>query len=223
MARMRQSLLLCMVSVLGVALLWSISWPGTAGADTLPDCFSGQLRQRMPSCTAIIEDPSTTALDRERALETRSIDLSIAGRFAEALQDLERALQINPNSAIALNGRAWAIYRWKKSTAGMNDVNKALQLDGTLAPAWDTRAHLFQTLGDFENAFQDYEAAVGFGGIPFIRTYQCGLKERGLYKGPIDGIYSAQTRTALGACAFSASCDPLPDNEFQQDCEDAIS
>jgi Tetratricopeptide repeat len=216
---MRHSRLVC----LSVALLCAFTWPGTARADNFADCFSGQLRQRIPACTAIIEDPASTALERERALETRSVDLSIAGRFAEALQDLERAIQINPNSAIALNGRAWAIYRWKKSTAGMDDVNKALRLDGTLAPAWDTRAHLFQTLGDFEKAFQDYEAAVGFGGIPFIRIYQCGLRERGLYKGIIDGIYSPEMRTALRACAFSTSCDPLPDNEFEQDCENATS
>lgn len=78
-------------------------------------------------------------------------------------------------------------------------------------------------LGQYDRAFVEYEAAIGFGGEAFIRTYQCGLRERGLYKGPVDGVYSVAMRTALRACAFSATCDPLPENEYAQECESATS
>jgi tetratricopeptide (TPR) repeat protein len=206
-----------------LALFLTLCATGHASADRLADCVSAAPGQRIASCSLVIGDPATTAPDLERALVIRSIDLAIAKRFADAKQDLDQALQLNPQSATALNGRAWTLYRWKNTAEGMDDVNTSLRLDVTYAAAWDTRAHLYQVLGQFDKAFNEYEAAVGFGGVAFIRTYQCGLKERGLYKGPADGIYTATVRAALRKCAFSASCDPLPENEFQQECESVSS
>jgi tetratricopeptide (TPR) repeat protein len=205
------------------ALLWVIASPVTALADDFTDCLSGAEGKRVSSCTAIIDNPATSEFDRAQALEMRSLGLSLTGKFPEALQDLEKALQINPNSAIALNGRAWTLYRWKRSAEGMGDVNRSLQIAPMSAPAWDTRAHLHQVQGNFERAFTEYEAAVGFGGESFIRMYQCGLRDLGLYKGPVDGIYSAELRAALRACAFTATCDPVPENELQQECDAATS
>jgi tetratricopeptide (TPR) repeat protein len=204
-------------------MVWFALLQPAAAADNYAECLSLRLGQRIAACTAVIDDPATGDYERELALQARSIDLSIAGRFAEAIQDHEHILRINPNSAIAYNGRAWTLFRWKNTADGMEDVNKSLSLDGTLAPAWDTRAHLYQLLGDFEKAFKDYESAIGFGGEPFIRTYQCGLRARGHYKGQIDGIYSTEMREALRACSSSKTCDPLPDNEFEQDCENIVS
>jgi tetratricopeptide (TPR) repeat protein len=211
------------VPALLLALLSAFCMTGSAWADVYADCMNGRLGQRIASCSAVIDDPATTALDLERALEVRSADLAIAKRYAEAIQDLDRALQLNPQSATALNGRAWSLYRWKNSADGMNDVNASLRINGAYAAAWDTRAHLYQLLGKFDKAFTEYEAAVGFGGQSFIRMYQCGLRERGLYKGPADGIYSSVVRDALRTCAFSATCDPLPENEYEGECDNVSS
>ena len=206
-----------------LALIVALCATGVAKADSYADCTSGKVGQRIASCSAVIDDPATNAFDLERALDIRGTDLAIAKRFAEAMQDLDRALQLNPNSAIALNGRAWTLYRWKNSADGMDDVNASLRINGAFAAAWDTRAHLYQVLGQFDKSFNEYEAAIGFGGEFFIRMYQCGLKERGVYKGPVDGIYSAATRAALRSCASSATCDPLPKNELEEECESATS
>lgn len=205
------------------ALVSALCATGHAKADGYADCMNGKQGQRIASCSAVIDDPATTAFDLERALEIRGADLAIAKRYSEAIQDLDRALKLNPQSATALNGRAWSLYRWKKTAVGMDDVNASLRINGAYAAAWDTRAHLYQLLGQFAKAFTEYEAAIGFGGENFIRMYQCGLKERGLYTGPADGIYSATVRAALRNCAFSASCDPLPENEYEQECENVSS
>jgi tetratricopeptide (TPR) repeat protein len=209
--------------LLFVMLFSTLSATGHARADRLSNCLEAKTGQRIASCSPIIDDPAATAYELELALEHRSIDLLIAKKFAEAVQDLDRALQINPQSARSLNGRAWTLYRWKRTAEGMNDVNASLRIDGAYASAWDTRAHLYQLLGEYDKAFNEYESAIGFGGQGFIRMYQCGLKERGLYKGPADGIYTAAVRAALRTCAFSATCDPLPENEFVQECEDVSS
>jgi tetratricopeptide (TPR) repeat protein len=205
------------------ALVSVLCATGHARADTYADCMNGRLGQRIASCSAVIDDPATTAFDLEHALEIRGADLAIAKRYSEAIQDLDRALKLDPQSATALNGRAWSLFRWKKTADGMDDVNASLRINGAYAAAWDTRAHLFQVLGQFAKAFNEYEAAIGFGGPSFVRIYQCGLKERGLYKGPADGIYSSTVRAALRSCAFSASCDPLPENEYEEECGNVSS
>jgi tetratricopeptide (TPR) repeat protein len=206
-----------------LAYVFMLSMPGFARADILADCMDARLGKRIVPCSAVIDDQAATDFELEQALEMRGTDLAYAKRFAEAMQDFDRALQVNPQSATALNGRAWNLYRWKNSTEGMDDVNASLQLNGTYAAAWDTRAHLYQLLGQFDKAFNEYEAAIGFGGEFFIRMYQCGLRERGLYKGPVDGIYTATMRGALRSCALSAACDPLPENEYEEECESASS
>ena len=211
------------VLVFSLALFSALCATDHARADSYADCMNGKLGQRIASCSAVIDDPATTDLDLERALDIRSVDLTFAKRFSEAMRDLDRVLQLNPQSAEALNGRAWTLYRWKNTADGMDDVNASLRIRGGYAPAWDTRAHLYQLLGQFDKAFNEYEAAIGFGGESFIRMYQCGLRERGLYKGPADGIYSATVRAALHSCAFSASCDPLPENEYEEECGNVSS
>lgn len=205
------------------ALIAILCISGFARADSYADCLDGKLGKRIAACGAVIDDRTTPEFDLERALEIRSVDLAIAKRFAEAKQDLDRALQLNPQSATALNGRAWTLYRWKNTAEGMEDVNASLRINGAYAAAWDTRAHLYQLLGQFNRAFNEYEAAIGFGGQTFIRIYQCGLRERGIYKGPVDGVYAAEVRAALRTCALSAACDPLPENEYEEECDGVTS
>ncbi len=56
-----------------------------------------------------------------------------------------------------------------------------------------------------------HEAAMAFGGKPFVQLYQCSLKLAGLYRGPLDGIIRLELRTALRQCVDQGSrCAPLP-------------
>jgi tetratricopeptide (TPR) repeat protein len=192
------------IAVVACALIWQCA---NALAE---DCYNGTLRQRFDACTAIIDDPTTPEPTRTDARVARALMHSELGRYPDAIADMDKVIADNPDWAYALNGRAWFKFEWKRSTEGMVDVERALQLEPRSGPYWDTRAHLRQVLGDFEGAFADYETAVGFGGVDMIRMYQCGLSKRGLYKGKIDGIYAQDVRAALKSCAFSSSCDPLP-------------
>jgi tetratricopeptide (TPR) repeat protein len=196
-----------------IALLLWIAVPIQARSEDIVSCFGdGPMRQRIEACTAIIQDPNATDLDRVEAYGARGWYYSSLKRYQDGIDDLNRALAINPDSSFALNNRAWALYRWKNTIEGWSDVERALNLDPGNFAAWDTRAHLWQLKGEHGSAFKDYETAIGLGGSLFVRLYQCGLRERGLFKGEIDGIYSVETRTALKTCASSKSCDPLPDD-----------
>lgn len=184
------------------------------------DCFGEDWERRIPACTAMIENPSSTLEERAQAFAMRALTLSVKGRYAEAIGDYDQAIQIAPDFAVALNNRAWAYHKWGQGPKGLPDVERSLRLNPLSEHAWDTRAHIRQSLGNHTGAFSDYEQSVNIGGQRMIKLYQCGLSANGLYRGRIDGYYSDEVRTALKQCADRRDCDPLPADE---ECRDPTS
>jgi tetratricopeptide (TPR) repeat protein len=208
-------------------LLLVFAWSLPAHAQEKAQCLAVPQKPYIDACTAIIENPYREPLERADAYANRGLSAAIIGEYAKSIEDFDKALEIIPDHANVLNNKAWSIFKWKRSDAGMADVERALELEPNLGYFWDTRAHLRQLQNNFEGAFQDYEMAVKLGGVETIKIYQCGLIKQGLYKGDIDGFYSSAVRAAMKACAYDRDCDPLPDNaDFiveQKPCEDIIS
>jgi tetratricopeptide (TPR) repeat protein len=197
-----------------VALWLAVAATGVVRADgSAADCLSDDNERRILGCTIIIENPATPPLERSNALAIRGLALAIKGQLERAIEDYDASLSINPNSPSALNNRAWAYFRAGRGSQGLPDVERSLLLNPDSEHSWDTRAHIRQLMGNVEAAIRDYEMAVHIGGERMIKLYQCGLAERGLYRGQMDGIYSAETKTALHTCARDRDCDPLPADE----------
>jgi tetratricopeptide (TPR) repeat protein len=198
-----------------IAALWLVVAAASAArADSnAADCLSDDNERRILGCSIIIENPATPPLERSNALAIRGLALAIKGLLDRAIQDYDAALAINPNSPSALNNRAWAYFRSGRGPDGLPDVERSLLLNPDSEHSWDTRAHIRQLMGNSEGAIRDYEMAVHLGGERMVKLYQCGLAERGLYRGQMDGIYNAETKTALRTCARERDCDPLPADE----------
>jgi tetratricopeptide (TPR) repeat protein len=184
-----------------------------AFAEVATDCFSEDNERRIAGCTSVIENPTSPPTERSSAYAMRALALSLKGQYERAIEDYDAAIRIVPDFAVALNNRAWAYFRWGKGPTGLPDVEKSLQINPLSEHAWDTRAHIRQTMRNFIGAFAVYENAVNLGGERMIKLYQCGLSEQGLYKGKVDGLYTDEVREALKTCANDATCDPLPADE----------
>lgn len=196
------------------ALFLGVFIANAAAADnSAADCLSDDNERRIAGCTVIIENPSTTPLDRSNALAMRGLALSIKGLLDRAIDDYNASLEINPNAPAALNNRAWAYFRAGRGREGLPDIEQSLLLNPESEHSWDTRAHIRQMTGKAEDALRDYEMAIHLGGEKMVKLYQCGLAERGLYRGQMDGIYNAETKTAMRACVRDKECDPLPADE----------
>ncbi len=191
-----------------------------ARAEIATECFSEDNERRFAGCTAIIENPMATQLEKAQAYSMRALALSLKRQYEAAIGDYDAAIAINPGFAVALNNRAWAYFKWGRAAQGLPDVERSLQLSPGSEHTWDTRAHIRQVLGDHDGAFSDYEQAVVLGGPRMIKLYQCGLSATGRYRGRLDGIYSDELRDALKTCAGSRTCDPLPATE---ECRDPMS
>ena len=181
-----------------------------------------QRRQRTPHQRLLAADRDA-GRDRQRArarLRHAGARLLSEGRYELALPDYDAAIKAQPDFAIALNNRAWALYKSGRAEAGLADVERALELSPHSPHALDTRAHIRQAGGESELALADYELAMRFGGEHMVKLYQCGLQAAGLYSGDVDGLYTRALRQALEACVASSACDPLPADE---ECRKATS
>ena len=184
-----------------------------ARADSAADCFSEDLDRRIEGCTALIEQGDQGAADLSYAYAMRALAYSLKGRYETAIRDYDVAIAMKPDFAVALNNRAWALFRWGKAAEGLPDVERSLELSPTSAHSLDTRAHIKQSLGDPKAALRDYDRAMWYGGARMIKLYQCGLTEQKLYTGEIDGTWRPEVTKALEQCVLDKACDPLPADE----------
>jgi len=204
-----------------VAALLLLSGGGLAVAgDPMVDCLSDDNGRRIAGCSALIDDPQLEPSQKSFAYGMRGLAYSLLGVFDKALADYDKAIDLNPDYAVALNNRAWVYFKLGRGSEGTDDVERALQLSPGSPYALDTRAHIRQAEGDAEAALADYESAMRVGGDRMVRLYQCGLRAQGLYYGMIDGIPSHAVRRALRVCVGNRACDPLPADE---DCTPSVS
>jgi tetratricopeptide (TPR) repeat protein len=216
--------LLAVALMAGALVAGGIVGRASAPANANPlqghDCFSSDMMRRIEGCTELLKLPHLAPSVRADAYALRALALSLVGRYAEAIADYDQALAMRPDHAVALNNRAWALYKMGRVVEAMPDVQRSLTLDPSSPHALDTRAHLYQERGDADLAYEDYRQAMNLGGTHMVRLYQCGLQARGLYSGPISGIYTEALSDALKRCVRTPKCDPLPPDE---ECKAALS
>lgn len=191
-----------------------------ASADSTRDCFGEDNGRRIEGCSALIAAPGLDAAARSLAHAMRALTYSLQGRFELALPDHDVAVRLDPDSAMALNNRAWTLFKLDQPERALPDAERSIALAPSSPHAHDTRAHIRQVLGQPSAALADYERAMHLGGERIVRLYQCGLQAQGLYAGNADGFYSAEMRRAFKTCVRSRTCEPLPPNE---DCRNATS
>jgi tetratricopeptide (TPR) repeat protein len=188
--------------------------------DPSADCLSDDNERRISGCSAMIETPGLPREQLSVAYGLRALGYSLKGWFDQAVADYNKAIDLNPDFAAALNNRAWAFYKLGRPQQGAPDVERALRLVPDNPYALDTRAHIHQSAGEGAAALSDYELAMRYGGEEIVRLYQCGLRSQSLYFGPLDGIYSSDVKRALHVCINRHGCDPLPADE---DCRPSVS
>lgn len=208
------------LALLVAGALLACATPLAAASTSTSECFSQSNERRIAGCTELIENPNIDAGTKSLAYSMRALALSLKGKFDESLPDYDKAIELDPFSAMSFNNRAWVKYKLNRLEDGLVDVERSLVLGPASPHAHDTRAHIRQALGERRPALRDYEQAMRLGGEPLVRLYQCGLEAAGFYRGPIDGLYTRDVRKALETCVESADCDPLPPDE---ECRAAMS
>jgi tetratricopeptide (TPR) repeat protein len=105
------------------------------------------------------------------------------GQYDAAIDDFSRALDLQPNSFDAYNGRCWTrALIGKDLQAALADCNSALGLNSAAAEAVDSRGLVYFRLGQFAQAISDYSAALSFNPKEASSLYIRGLAKLRLGK-----------------------------------------
>jgi tetratricopeptide (TPR) repeat protein len=191
-----------------MAMIWATTG---AMADELNGCRSPEPERRIVACTAPIDAPDATPAVRAEAFFLRGLAYSRLGQYQRAIPDFDGAVRIAPRFASALNSRANAYLKLGRPSQGVADIEQALEIEPQEPVFNATRGEIGQALGDQEVAMRHHEAAMAYGGMFFVKLYQCSLRLARLYHGPIDGIIRPELRTALRLCVDQGShCAPVP-------------
>lgn len=102
------------------------------------------------------------ATHRARAAEhhERSLALLKEGHYALAIDELSKAIQYDPSTAIVYMLRGGALYKKGDLDMALADLDRAIQLDPNLAAAFYNRGSVFYYKQDFDRAIADFSRAI---------------------------------------------------------------
>ena len=94
----------------------------------------------------------------EMAYNNRGYHYNQEERYAEAVADIDRCLQFNPDYQKAYNNRGLANYHLGNYQQALTDLTKAIELDSTDPGAYLSRGNVYSKLGEYGRSINDYNA-----------------------------------------------------------------
>ena len=82
------------------------------------------------------------------------------GKFDEAIDGFNTAIELQPDLAVAYNNRGLAYVGKGEDEKGINDFNTAIELQPELAEAYNNRGNVYDDKGDFSKAINDFDMAI---------------------------------------------------------------
>jgi tetratricopeptide (TPR) repeat protein len=115
----------------------------------------------------IIMTDALLAKAKERTAASSYVDQSSAlgnqGKYEEALQASEKAIELDPNIAMAWNNKAAALQLLNRTDDALQASEKAIELDPNLALAWNNKGEALKALGNTTEADAAFAKAKELG------------------------------------------------------------
>ena len=132
------------------------------------------------------------AAHKARAAEhhEKSLALLKEGHYALAIDELSKAIQYDPSTAIIYMLRGGALYRKGDLDMSLADLDRAIELDPNLAAAYYNRGSVYYYKQDFDRAIEDFSRAITIDGNDAAAYHNrgCALMMKGKFHEAIDDI-----------------------------------
>jgi len=125
------------------------------------------MHQEMDAEASISRYDRALALGRRTATGTgdeawtsKGAALVLLGRYDEAIECLDQALQINPDSELAWLNRGNALARKGLTKDALSAYNRAIQANSRYEVAWNNKGNTLARLGNYNEALRCYDRAL---------------------------------------------------------------
>jgi len=173
-----------------------------ARADAPEDCAQLQdLPKTLAACTTYIDSGEGGAHDRAVAHFHRGTALGIGGQLDQALPDLDKAIELDPNWSPPYSNRARAFVGKNEPARAIPDYDKFLTLHPDDANAYVNRALAYINLRDQDHALADLEKAVSINPAHAFATFNVGA------------IYEARDDKPKAEVAYRKALALVPGNQ----------
>ncbi len=105
----------------------------------------------------------------------KGVELVVEGKYNEAIEAFNKAIQINPKDAVAYNNRGAAFGQIGNYKQQIEDCNKALQINPNDAVAYNNRGVAYGELGSYEQEVEDCTKAIELNPRLAVAYYHRGL------------------------------------------------
>jgi protein O-mannosyl-transferase len=113
----------------------------------------------------------------EIAYNNRGVSFASLKEYRKALDDYNKAIEINPKNAEAYNNKGVSLSNLKEFKEALSNYNKAIQFRPNYQDAYYNRANAYISLENPENAIKDYDRA-----LTLNPNHSGALNNRGLAK-----------------------------------------
>jgi tetratricopeptide (TPR) repeat protein len=103
---------------------------------------------------------ATTQMEESVAMVQTGNDLMAQGRYGDALIAFDSAIEEDPYSSLAWNGRGIALLKMGAVKGAPEAFKKAVEIDPYYVTAWDNLGDSYTYLGNFSEAINAYDRAV---------------------------------------------------------------
>src|SRR3990172_7556305 len=105
----------------------------------------------------------------------RSIIQKEKGSIEAALKDVNYAIELHGNDAVAYCNRGVIYEKMKNTERAISDYNKAIELNPDYAPAYYNRGSLYATIEVIDKAIMDYSKALSLDPGSILSYYNRGI------------------------------------------------
>lgn len=140
----------------------------TARADDPASCRAVTSEDAVYACTRLIDSGwyKYRPKDLAVAYSNRGTALSAKGDDDKAIEDLNEAVRLDPQSAMAFNNRGLAWQKKKKYDQAIQDFTTAVEIEPKLYTAYKSRGLAWLAKKNFERSLADFDTAIRLNPTP---------------------------------------------------------
>jgi len=116
--------------------------------------------QAIAVCTSLISSGKAQLSDLARIYQTRGFAYALKRDQSSAIADYSKAIEIDPDYAVAFYRRAYALGATGDLDRAISDYDEAIRLNPSYAFAYGERGAVYARKGDFDHAIRDYNESL---------------------------------------------------------------